>query len=89
MVQEELRVLHLIPKGNRRLASRQLKGSSLKAHPHSDALPPTLPHLLIMLLPGSSIFKPPQGFYWNISSEAIEISSKFWAPRPKELQGNS
>ena len=39
---EELRVLHLVPKTNRkRLTSRQLGGRSLKAHPHSDKLHPT------------------------------------------------
>jgi hypothetical protein len=40
-----VRVLHLVLKANRRrLASRQLKEGSLKAH--SDILPPTRPHLL-------------------------------------------
>jgi hypothetical protein len=32
----------------------------LKTHPHSDTLSPTRPHLLIVPLPGPSIFKPPQ-----------------------------
>jgi hypothetical protein len=40
-------------------------GSSkgLKGHSHRDTLPPTQPHLLIVLLPGSSIFKPPQRLF--------------------------
>ena len=32
----------------------------LQAHSHSDTLPPTRPHLLIVPLPGPSIFKPSQ-----------------------------
>jgi hypothetical protein len=61
MAQKMLRVLYIVPKANgRRLASRQLGGRSHKAHPHSDTLPPKRPHLLIMPLPGPSIFKPPQ-----------------------------
>jgi hypothetical protein len=31
-----------------------------KPTPHSDTLPPTRPHLLIVPLPEPSIFKPPQ-----------------------------
>jgi hypothetical protein len=31
----------------------------LKTHAHSDTLPPTRPHLLIVPFPGPSIFKPP------------------------------
>jgi hypothetical protein len=66
MALEELRVLYLAPNANRRgLASRQLGGLPLKAHPHSDTLPPTKPHLQIE--PGPSIFKPPHLF----SQEAI------------------
>jgi hypothetical protein len=64
---QELRVLHLVSKTNRRrLASRQLGRRSLKAHPHSDTLPPTKPHLLIVPLPRPSIFKPPKGL--NLST---------------------
>jgi hypothetical protein len=63
MVQEELRVLHLVPKADRRrLASRKL-GEGLKAYPHSDTLPPTRPHLLKVPLAGPSIFKLPQLLY--------------------------
>jgi len=32
----------------------------LKAHPHSDTLPPPRLHLLIMPLTGPSIFNPPE-----------------------------
>jgi hypothetical protein len=45
-VQEELRILHLVPKTARRiLVSRQL-GQGLKAHTHSDTPTLTRPHLL-------------------------------------------
>jgi hypothetical protein len=47
VVQEELKVLHFDLKTNRkRLASRQLGRSSLKAYSHNDTLPSTRPHLL-------------------------------------------
>ena len=39
MAQEELRVLHLVPKANRRLASTKL-GEGPQNPPHSDTLPP-------------------------------------------------
>jgi hypothetical protein len=43
---EELKVLHFDTKADRRkLASRHLGGRFLKAHSHSDTLPPTRPHL--------------------------------------------
>jgi hypothetical protein len=45
---------HLVPKANRRVS---------KPTPNSDTLPPTRPHLLMVPLPGSSIFKPPQPIY--------------------------
>jgi hypothetical protein len=52
---EELRVLYLHLKANRRrLVSRQLGGGSLKAHPYSATLPPTGPHLLRVPLLGSN-----------------------------------
>ena len=54
MVQNELRVLHLVLKANRsRIANGQ---EDLK--PYSSTLP-TRPHLLIVPLPKPSIFKPP------------------------------
>jgi hypothetical protein len=60
MMLEELRVLHLVPKTNRkRLASRHLEERPLKANPHSETLPPAKPHLLIVAFPGPSIFKSP------------------------------
>jgi hypothetical protein len=60
MAQEELRVLCLHLKATRRrLSSRQLGGGS-QSLPYSDTLSPTGPHLLIVPLPGPSIFKPPQ-----------------------------
>jgi hypothetical protein len=59
-----LRILHLVPKANRRLASRQLGGervsmSTLKVtHFLNKATPPpTRPYLLIVPFPGPSIFK--------------------------------
>jgi hypothetical protein len=57
MALEELRVLRLILKANRRrLASRQL-GEGSQSPPDSNTLPPTRPHLLIVPLPEPSIFK--------------------------------
>ena len=50
MVLEELRVLHLDLKAARRRlefhTDKSLSLGDLKAHPHSDILPPTRPHLL-------------------------------------------
>jgi hypothetical protein len=57
---EELRVVYLVLKANRRrLATGKLEGSSLKAHCYSDMLLPARPYLLIVPLPKPSIFKPP------------------------------
>jgi hypothetical protein len=66
MVGEDLRVLHLHLKATRRrLASTYLKeDEGLKAYPHIDTLPPTRPHLLTVLFPGPSIFKPPHTYLW-------------------------
>jgi hypothetical protein len=64
-VQEEVRVLHRHTKETRSRLSSGNQEEGLKAHPHRDTLPPTRPHiptrpyLLIMPLPGPSIFKPP------------------------------
>jgi hypothetical protein len=58
MVQEELRVLHLHLKV---LAEYWLPGSydeGPKAHTHSDTPTPTRPYLLIVPLPGPSIYTP-------------------------------
>jgi hypothetical protein len=49
MTLEELRLLHLLPKASRRLFSGSLE-EGLKAQ-----LPPTRPHLLIMLHPETSL----------------------------------
>jgi hypothetical protein len=64
---EELRVLYLVPKANwRRLPSRQVGGTSPSPPPEwhissNKATPtPTRSHLLIVPLPGPSIFKSPQ-----------------------------
>jgi hypothetical protein len=58
MVLKMLRVLHLVSKANRRrLASKYLGGRSQRL-PLCDTLPPTRPHLLIVALPGPSLFKP-------------------------------
>jgi hypothetical protein len=60
MVQEELRVLHLHLKADRRRwASSGSQREALKAHTYSDTLPPTRPHLLTVPFPGPSIVKPP------------------------------
>jgi hypothetical protein len=50
-------VLHLVPKANRRLSSMWL-GRWSQSTSHSDTLPATRPHLLIV--PHSNIFKPSQ-----------------------------
>jgi hypothetical protein len=72
MALEELRVLHLVPKANwRRMISRHWE-ESLKAHPHSDTLPPTRPHLLVVPLHGPSIFKPPP---WLRASIDLSLDS--------------
>ena len=56
MVLEELSALRFDPKAVRkRLVSRQL--GELKAHPHSDILLLTRPHLLEVPFPGPRIFK--------------------------------
>jgi hypothetical protein len=67
MVLEELRILHLIAKANRkRLASLGSYEETLIVYSHSDTLPPTRPQLLqshtslIVPLHGPSIFKSPQ-----------------------------
>jgi hypothetical protein len=76
IVQEKLRVLHLVLKANRkRLASRQLGGS--QSPPHTDTLPPTRPHLLIIPFPGPSIFKPPQLLCEAKFSETLTQSQTF------------
>jgi hypothetical protein len=62
MVLEDLRVLHLDKAVARRDCLIGSQEDGLKAHPHSDTLPPTRPHLLIVPLPGPSIFKPQQGW---------------------------
>jgi hypothetical protein len=48
--QEKLIVLHLDPNTTRRRLSFH-SGQSFKAHPHSNVLPPTKAHFLIVLLP--------------------------------------
>jgi hypothetical protein len=59
MVQEELRVLRLVPKEKadfQAARTRVLKPTPTVTH----TLPPTKLHLQIVPLPGPSIFKPPQ-----------------------------
>ena len=54
VLEKELRVLHLDPKaaeGDCLSYSIELSICDLWAHLHSDILPPTKPHLLIVLLP--------------------------------------
>ena len=59
MVQEELRSLHLhLNATSRILASRQL------AQAHGDTPTPTRPCLLIVPLPGPSIYKPSHSMSW-------------------------
>jgi hypothetical protein len=57
MLLEMLRVLHLHPKEAKR---REFPDSLEEGLNHSDTLPPTRPHLLIMPFPGPNIFKLPQ-----------------------------
>jgi|UPI0000484E4B hypothetical protein len=59
MALEELRVLPLFQKSARKRLAL-LHWQSFKTHTHSDVLSPTRPHLQIVPLPGSSIYKPPQ-----------------------------
>jgi hypothetical protein len=57
-LKHELRILHL---DLTTAGETDCTGPSFKAHPHSDALPPTRPHLLIVPLAMMlSVFKPPQ-----------------------------
>jgi len=66
MVLEELRVLHLVPKANRRrLTSRHIGGWSQSLPPsvtHKAILTPIRSHLLIVPLRGPNIFKPLQPY---------------------------
>jgi hypothetical protein len=57
MTLEKLRVLPLVPKAARRRLVLMWLGGESPPKPHSDTLPPTRPHLLIVPLPGPSIFK--------------------------------
>ena len=61
MVLEEPRILHLDPKAPRRRLSfhtgQSLNIESLKAHSHSDTLPPTRPHLPVVPLPVGQALK--------------------------------
>jgi hypothetical protein len=63
MVQEELKLLPLVPKAARRRLASSPGGwdKGLKPHVHSDIPTLTRPYLQIVPLPGPSIFKPPQG----------------------------
>ena len=57
MVQAELRVLHLHLKVVRRIAASRQLGWGLKAYFHSDTSTPIGPYLLIVSLPGLSLYK--------------------------------
>jgi hypothetical protein len=59
MVLEELRVLHLYWLAARRGSLPPWVHRSPQAHPHSDALPPTRPHLLIVPLPTRQAYANP------------------------------
>ena len=59
MILEELRVLHLDQKPNRRLSFRQ----HTLTHSNMAIPTPTRPHPLVVALPGPSIFKPPHATY--------------------------
>ena len=77
MALEELRVLHLVPKANRRrLTPRHLgrgsQSSPTVTHFLQQATPiPTGPQFLIVTLPGLNILKPPQeyGKIWREGRE--------------------
>jgi hypothetical protein len=53
--------------------SRQEEG--FKVHIHSDTLPPTRAHLLTVLFPGTSIFKPPQMEIPAVVTQEVQKSS--------------
>jgi hypothetical protein len=68
MALEELRLLHLVLKASRRRLTPTWLGVGSQSPPpqwntfSNKTIPtPTRPHFLIVPLPGSSIFKPPQG----------------------------
>ena len=66
MAQEDLRFQHLVLKANigDQLSHGQKEG--LIAHFHSDILPPTRLHLLIVSVSGPTIFKPPKYVYQSM-----------------------
>ena len=59
--EDSQRVIHPLQAARRDCVSHwhSLSIYNLKAHLHSDTLPPTRPHLLVVPLPGPSIYKPP------------------------------
>jgi hypothetical protein len=60
MALEELKVLHLVLKSKQeKTSSHMTRRRVSNPTPKSDTLLPTRPHLLIVPLPGASIFKPP------------------------------
>ena len=59
---------------------RQL-GSTLKACPHIDTLPPTRPHLRIAPLPQPSTFKSPQIIWLLLLNGVVSITEKQMASR--------
>ena len=73
MEPEELKVLHLGPKANRRLALMRL-GEGCQVYLQKVTLPPTRPHLLIVPHPGPSIFKLPQ--FANQKVEDLPVAAE-------------
>jgi hypothetical protein len=80
VLEKELRILKLYLKiVKRRLefyTGQSLNIRNLKAHPHSDTLPPTRPHLLIMSLPVGQAFKhislfKPYSNIWQTNRNAL------------------
>jgi hypothetical protein len=93
MLWEELRVLHLVPKANRRrLTSRKLGGRSQNQpqqwHTSFNKATPTLtrPHLLIVPLLGPSIFKPPH--HLSACSHTIAKDKSIYASHTLFIMGH-
>jgi hypothetical protein len=78
VLKKELRVLHLdlkIPR--RRLSSSGSQEEALKARSHSDTLPPTRPHLLIVPLAVGHIYS---NYHTLINTLCLTLPSPCWWP---------
>jgi hypothetical protein len=68
MVLEKLRVLHFVPKAAKEKTDSHEFEGSLIAHQHSGTLPPTRPHLLIVLLPMGQVYSSHHSFLWVLQA---------------------